>query len=186
MTFLATPSSDLAGRDVLNLGSGNKPLAGAVNLDISERTSPDVVHDLDLRPWPFEDGRFREVHAYDVLEHLEDVVGTLEEIHRICRPGARVKLTVPHYSSANAYTDPTHRRFFGASSFQYFTGEHALSFYTAVRFRQHACSLVFEPGLLNKLVWRLANRFPQAYERRWAWVFPAWFLFVELEVLKEP
>lgn len=169
---------------MLNLGSGNKKRPDAINLDISERTAPDVVHDLNVRPWPFEDSRFGEVLAFDVLEHLADVTATLEEIHRISRSGALVKLTVPHFSSANAFTDPTHRHFFGAGSFQYFTGEHELSFYTAVRFRQRACNLVFEPTLLNKAVWRLANRYPNAYEKRWAWIFPAWFLYVELEVVK--
>ena len=39
--------------------------------------------------------------------------------------------------------------------------------------------------LVNKLVWRLANRYPEAYERRWAWVFPAFFLSFELEVVKD-
>lgn len=35
-----------------------------------------------------------------------------------------------------------------------------------------------------KLIWRIANRYPQAYERRWAWLFPAWFLSFELEVIQ--
>jgi len=37
---------------------------------------------------------------------------------------------------------------------------------------------------VNKLVRRLANRYPAAYERRWTWIFPAWFLYFELEVVK--
>jgi len=37
---------------------------------------------------------------------------------------------------------------------------------------------------VNRLVFRLANRFPERYERRWAWMFPAWFLYYELEVVK--
>jgi hypothetical protein len=45
--------------------------------------------------------------------------------------------------------------------------------------------LVFRPDrLVNKLVSRLANRFPQRYEERWAWIAPAWFLYIELEVVK--
>lgn len=175
-----------ASRDVLNLGSGHKKLPGAINLDITDRTSPDVVHDLDLRPWPFPDDTFREIHAYDVLEHLRDVIATLEEIHRISKPGARVLITVPHFSSANAFTDPTHKRFFGVDSFSYVTGENAHDFYSGRRFRERSRQLVFHPSLVNKLVWRLANRFPRQYEQRWAWIFPAWFLSVELEVVKEP
>jgi hypothetical protein len=33
-------------------------------------------------------------------------------------------------------------------------------------------------------VFQLANRWPHEYERRWAWMFPAWFLYYELEVVK--
>jgi SAM-dependent methyltransferase len=169
---------------ILNIGSGNRRRFGAVNLDINADTHPDLVHDLNRRPWPFRDGTFSEVHAYDVIEHLDDVMGVMEEIHRVCRPGALVSLTTPHFSSPNAYTDITHRHHFGFFSFHYFTGEHEFSYYTRVRFRRRRTELVFHPTLLNKLVWRLANRYPEAYERRWAWMFPAWFLSIELEVVK--
>jgi SAM-dependent methyltransferase len=171
-------------KDILNLGCGPQKMADAVNVDIAGATAPDVCHDLNARPWPFENGQFREVHAYDVLEHLKDVLGTLEEIHRICKPGASLKLTVPHFSNANAFSDPTHRHFFGLKTFRCATEGNELSFYTRVHFRERACRLIFEPSLWNKLVWRLANRFPERYEQRWAWMFPAWFVYAELEVVK--
>ena len=40
----------------------------------------------------------------------------------------------------------------------------------------------FHPSLVNKLIWRCANRWPHVYERRWAWMFPAWFMSFRLEV----
>ena len=171
-------------RPVLNLGCGNKQRPDAVNVDVTASTSPDVVHDLNVRPWPFPDNRFSEVQAHDVVEHLDDIVATMEEIHRVCRDGAVVRITVPHFSCSNAFTDPTHQHYFGWFSFDYFTGEHQFSFYTQVRFRRRRSAIVFAPTLVNKLVWRLANRWPAAYESRWAWIFPAWFLSFELEVVK--
>lgn len=180
----AAPAAVRHGRDVLNLGSGRKHMASALNVDVVADTSPDVVHDLNARPWPLPSGHFREVFAHDVIEHLADVVATMEEIHRVCRDGAVVRLTVPHFSCANAFTDPTHRHHFGWFSFHYFTGEHEFSFYSRARFRRRASRIVFRPTLLNKAVGRLANRYPERYERRWAWMFPAWFLYVELEVVK--
>jgi hypothetical protein len=45
-------------------------------------------------------------------------------------------------------------------------------------------NIIFASTLLNRLVWRIANRWPAGYERRWAWMFPAWFLYFELEVVK--
>jgi len=169
---------------ILNLGCGLKKLDGALNLDLRPEVDPDLVHDLDRRPWPFANDRFSQVLAYDVLEHCDDVIVVMEEIHRVCSNGALVRVTVPHFSSSNAFTDPTHRHFFGWSSFHYVTGERDLSFYTSKRFRRRASRIVFFPGLVNKVVNRLANRYPEAYEKRWAWTFPAWFLYFELEVIK--
>jgi hypothetical protein len=97
-----------------------------------------------------------------------------------------VRITVPHFSCANAFTDPTHQHFFGASSFSYVTGEHEFSFYTKARFRSRARNLIFHPTPLNRIVSRAANKWPGAYERRWVWLFPAWFIYFELEAMKEP
>lgn len=169
---------------VLNLGSGKKPRADAVNLDLVTEVEPDVVHDLEVRPWPFEDDRFEQIYAHDVLEHLTDLVATMEEIHRIARPGAIVHITVPHFSCANAWTDPTHRHGLGYFSFHYFTGENDWSFYTDRRFRRRTSRIVFHPTLSGRLIEKLANRYPERYERRWAWIWPAWFLYFELEVAK--
>jgi SAM-dependent methyltransferase len=178
-TSLGVPQSD-----VLNLGCGRKPVAGAVNVDATPEVGADVVCDLNRRPWPFPSDHFREVLAYDVVEHLDEVVAVFEEIHRVCRDGATVRLTVPHYSSPEAFTDPTHRHFFAYTTFEYFTEASELSYYTRARFRLRTRNIIFMPTLVNKLVWRLANRFPARYERSWAWIFPAWFLSVELEVVK--
>jgi hypothetical protein len=156
----------------------------AINVDLAASTSPDLVHDLDVRPWPLPDGHFREVRAYDVIEHLDNIVATMEEIHRVSSDGAVIFITVPHFSCANAYTDITHRHCFSSASFNYFTGDNEFGFYTDCRFRRQRVEIVFAPTLANKLVWRLARRNPAEYERRWAWMFPAWFLSFELVVLK--
>ncbi|MGH7917571.1 MAG: class I SAM-dependent methyltransferase [Candidatus Binataceae bacterium] len=168
----------------LNLGCGRRLIEGATNLDMCPDVNPDLVHDLNQRPWPLPDGEFEEVLAYDVIEHCGDLVGVMEEVHRVCRDAAIVRITVPHFSCSNTFADPTHRHAFTSRSFEYFTDEAEFDFYTRCRFRRRATNIVFAPTLLNKLVWRIANRWPREYERRWAWVFPAWFIYCELEVVK--
>ncbi len=69
-------------------------------------------------------------------------------------------------------------------SFDYFTGDNEFGFYTDRRFRKSRAEIVFSPTLMNKIIWRLARRFPAEYERRWAWIFPAWFVYFELIVIK--
>ncbi len=169
---------------LLNLGSGKKYVQGATNVDITVATNPDVVHDLNCIPWPFPDSHFTEVLAHDVLEHLTDLVAVMEEIHRVCEDGAVVRITTPHFSSSNSYTDLTHRHHFGYFSLDHFTGESCNDFYTDRRFRMNTRKIIFHSSLMNKLVWRLAERRPDAYERSWAWALPAWFLYFELAVVK--
>lgn len=177
-------AADYLARCVLSLGCSRKPRDNAVNIDRVAELNPEIVHDLDRIPWPLPDDQFMEVYAEDVLEHCADVLAIMEEIHRVCRNGAIVRITTPHFSSANSFTDPTHRQHLGYFSFDYFTGDHQFGFYTQKRFRRRNTQIVFYPTLVNKMVWRLANRYPETYERRWAWLFPAWFLSVELEVVK--
>lgn len=169
----------------LNLGCGkNKSVIEAVTVDINPQTGADIIHDLNKFPWPLSDNEFDAIYCMDILEHLDDLVRVMEEIYRIARPCARVTITVPHFSCANAYTDPTHKHFFGLFSFDYFTGQNQWDFYTKVRFNKKRIRLIFYPTFLNKLIWRIANRFPQFYERHLAWIFPAWFISAELEAIK--
>jgi SAM-dependent methyltransferase len=167
----------------LNLGCGRRRDPAAVNVDITDATEPDVVHDLNVVPWPFPDDRFDHVEAIDVIEHLDDTLAAVTEIHRVTRPGGTVKIVVPHFSSSNAFTDLTHRGFFGFRSLDYVTGAVVHDYYTPLRFRMVRREIVFERRPMNSLVRRLANRSPERYERRWAWMFPAWFLVYELEVV---
>jgi hypothetical protein len=171
---------------ILNLGCGAKKLPHAVNLDLTQLTNPDVVHDLNAVPWPFPDRAFEEVHAYDVLEHVFDVVSFMEELHRICAPGAVVHITVPHFSSANTWRDPTHQHAFTHDSIRYFESGHPLAFYSRARFETVRTRIEFTKNHLNRVVARLANRWPSAYEDRWAWIFPAWFLYWQLRKVDEP
>ncbi len=172
-------------KKVLNLGSGKDPaVPNVLTVDFNPALSPDVVHDLNCFPWPFPDNSFESIYARDVLEHLGDLVRVMEEIHRIAKPGAKVFITTPHYSCSNSWTDPTHRQHLGLFSFDYFTGENQWGFYSKVRFKKTRVFLQFYPKFKNTLIWRIANRWPRFYEEHLAWIFPAWVMTFELEVLK--
>ena len=96
----------------LNLGSGSEPrAAGVVNVDIADLPTVDVVHDLDVTPWPFDDHSAEQIWAQDVFEHLNDPIGFMTECHRVLETGGELMMKVPHFLHQDAYTDPTHKRF---------------------------------------------------------------------------
>jgi SAM-dependent methyltransferase len=106
----------------LNLGSGTDIRPGYVNLDIAPLEGVDVVHDLSDLPLPFEGESFEEVLCKDILEHL-DYVPVLRELHRILRPGGRLLVEAPHFSSPAVYIDPTHRTAFSVETLDFFCRE---------------------------------------------------------------
>lgn len=103
----------------LNLGCGTDIRPGFVNLDSADLLGVDVVHDLRELPLPFADEAFVEVVCQDVLEHL-DYAPLLEEVHRVLRPGGRVVIRSPHFTSRAVYLDPTHRTAFSIDTLRFF------------------------------------------------------------------
>jgi len=104
----------------LHLGCGTAIKEGWVNQEMVRLPGVDVVHNLRVFPWPFEDGQFTEVLMHAILEHLPDTIGTMDELYRITSPGARVQINVPYWNSHAAIGDPTHVRFFNEHSFTFY------------------------------------------------------------------
>jgi SAM-dependent methyltransferase len=119
---------------ILDLGCGARKVPGAYGMDEIFLPGVDLVHDLEVRPYPLPDNCADEIHLKHVLEHFENPLPIIEEVWRIARPNGRVLIRTPHYSSTYAWKDPTHRRAFSAESFHYF-GENNYSYYTQARFR---------------------------------------------------
>ena len=168
---------------VLDVGCGQKKWPGAVGVDISADTQADVVADLNEFPWPLEDAAFDQILCQDVLEHVREPLRFMAELHRVARPGARIHLRTPHYSSVLAYSDPTHEHYFSAMAIRTFE-EALFPHYLAVRFRVVSLTLDFWDPLRWVGVAALANRFTSAYEMLFAFRFPAMNIRAELEVLK--
>ncbi|HEX8599142.1 MAG TPA: class I SAM-dependent methyltransferase [Chloroflexia bacterium] len=55
------------------------------------------VRQVSALPLPFEDDTFDLVTALDVIEHIEDDLGTLRELYRVLRPGGTLLMSVPAY-----------------------------------------------------------------------------------------
>ena len=146
----------------LDVGCGVRKYPGAIGIDVNPASAADVICDLDRFPYPFADRTFDNLRAIHVIEHLTDVIGSMEEFHRLVKPGGRVRIETPHYSDFSSFCDPTHKHHLNSFSFRYFGENHGgFGYYTDAKFR--------EISVRVKLLafWRwlgfefLVNRFPR-------------------------
>lgn len=94
-------------------------------LDIEPSHGTDVVWDLNVLPWPFEDASYSEIHAYEILEHLgqqgdaASFFAHFGEAYRILKPGGKLCGSCPRWDSLWAFGDPSHRRVINRGSFTF-------------------------------------------------------------------
>ena len=96
----------------LNMGCGENPKKGYINVD--KYGEPDVLHDLELFPWPWDDSSVNEIVLNHVLEHLgqdtDIYLNIIKEIYRVCKDQAIIHIAVPHPRHDDFINDPTHVR----------------------------------------------------------------------------
>lgn len=117
----------------VNLGCAGYPIEGYTNVDWLSSLKPDVVHDLNVLPYPFEESSLDEVYASHVLEHLDRPFNVMKEIHRILKPGGKLILKVPHFS--RGFTHAEHAHGFDVTFPLYFNKHFTRSGYFGVDFK---------------------------------------------------
>ena len=98
----------------LNLGSGDKRIPGFLNVDKFNTFEPDVLHDLEIFPYPFLENEIEEIKLIHVLEHIGQTpdifINIMKELYRICCDQANIHISVPHPRHDDFLADPTHVR----------------------------------------------------------------------------
>ncbi len=121
---------------ILDIGCGRNKRPGALGVDSNRDTAADVIADINRGSLPFRDGVFEKVWAVHVIEHVAEVIATIEELHRVARPGGTIIVETPHYTDFSSFCDPTHRWHLNSFSFRYFTDDGGFSYYSRRRLRQ--------------------------------------------------
>lgn len=144
----------------LNLGSGNDPKEGFINVDFLDLPEVDFNHNLMIFPYPWEDNSVEEIMAVDVIEHLDNYTKDfkptyltfIEECHRILKTGGQLFIQTPAWDSPLLWIDITHVRGFDDQSFDFFDPDTEFGktrdFYSDARFKiikKHR----FENGVLQ-------------------------------------
>jgi SAM-dependent methyltransferase len=122
---------------ILDVGCGIRKYPGSLGIDNNPASKADVLCDLDHLPYPFRDSSFDEIRVIHVIEHVSNVIGAMEEFHRLARPGGKIVLATPHYTDFSSFCDPTHRWHLNSYSFRYFGDDNAgFGYYSPVRLRE--------------------------------------------------
>jgi hypothetical protein len=114
---------DLNGYPKIDLGSAcakERP-AGYQTVDRRAGVGVDYVADLETGVLPFETSSVGVIRAYDLLEHIRNVVPLMNEIYRVLVPGGWLLSQTPSTDGRGAFQDPTHVSFWNSNSFWYYT-----------------------------------------------------------------
>lgn len=167
----------------LVIGHAGRRHPDAVTLDIDPAHHPDVVHDLNRLPWPFQDNQFLEIACHHVLEHLNDLPPVMNELYRICSADGVIDIEVPHYSAWLA-NSPEHKLRFGYFGFDAYLTNGVTDWLSTQKFALLSREVTFHRAFRRLFLHRLFNRFPLAYERFWVYLAPAEHLKVRLRPVK--
>jgi SAM-dependent methyltransferase len=118
----------------MNLGSGKDYKAGWLNVDILERTQPDLVLDLGQQvTFPItartlgggnvllEENSLDAIYANNVLEHVPDLPCLMTNLLALLKENGEIEIEVPFEKSMTAWQDPTHLRAMNLNSWLYYT-----------------------------------------------------------------
>jgi SAM-dependent methyltransferase len=103
----------------LDLGEGQKQ-PESLRLEPCRGPVTDLLAGLEAG-LPLADSVVDEVFADHALAHVQDFVSAMEEVWRVCKPGALVHVRLPHATSVWAASrDPRHQRLYTIETFEYF------------------------------------------------------------------
>lgn len=178
----------VAGRPIaIDLGSGGPGREGAFGVDFLPLPGVAVQADLNEPLDVFPDNSIASVRTSHCFEHIREFMALMRELHRVVVPGGTIEVVVPHFSNSYGYSDPTHVRFFGLYTFNYFVAtdrqpdRKVPCFYSDIRFelkgihvslqRRSFVNRLRHPGLGRRINSSFESQ--DRWERELCWQVPA-------------
>jgi len=115
----------------LNIAGGQQRIEGYTNIDIARIKETDIVHDLNVYPWPIKSESVEEAVCSHYVEHIpmlcaccpsgkqDPLLSFFDELYRVMVVGGKCNIVAPYYSSRRCWQDPTHRRAIVEETFLY-------------------------------------------------------------------
>lgn len=115
----------------LDIGCGeNKQQGGFVGIDIRDVPGVDIVHDVEVYPWPLPDECVVIAVCSHLVEHINPhkfgFVNFMNEIWRVLKPDAWIAIACPYAYSPGFAQDPTHCNMINEATFTYFDPDQPL------------------------------------------------------------
>jgi hypothetical protein len=116
----------------LDIACGQQHQDGFVGMDIRPGPGVDIIHDINIHPWPLPDESVTMAIASHIVEHIPPVIvdlarGTwfpflefMDECWRVMIPDGQLAIATPHGYSPGYLQDPTHCNPCYESTFLYF------------------------------------------------------------------
>jgi len=109
--------------NIIDIGCGMHKYPGSTGIDKIGLDGVDIVCDVEESGLPFRDDSIDVVYSRHFLEHVDNFEYVIKDIHRVLKLDGTANIIVPHFSNPLGYSDPTHKRFFGYYTFDYFCPE---------------------------------------------------------------
>jgi SAM-dependent methyltransferase len=104
----------------LDLACGNNKVEGYYGIDVVKTDKTDAVVDLEQFPWPIESNSAEDIVCNHYVEHTSDLIKFMNEVYRILKPGGKIKIVAPYYTSIRCWQDPTHKHAISDATFLYY------------------------------------------------------------------
>ena len=119
----------------LDLGCGANKQRNFVGMDVRPLDGVDIVHDVNVHPWPLPDECTTRIMASHLVEHIPPTAingkGTwfpfiefMDEAWRISKVGCEFMIAAPYWLSPGFAQDPTHCNSINETTFAYFDPLH--------------------------------------------------------------
>lgn len=164
-------------KKILDLGSGIKKNENAIKVDINPKVNPDIIHDLNNFPYPFENQHFDTIIMDNVIGELNNFFTVMDEIYRISKVGADIIIKVPYFRSSYAFIHPNIKSFFTVRTFEYFDPDSEI--YKRYKYSNSTFKVEklkfnegFNSGFIKSVTRYIANKNPNFYERILSYLIP--------------
>jgi SAM-dependent methyltransferase len=106
----------------LDVGCGKNRLERYIGMDRRDIPEADIVHDLEIFPYPLPDDCCTLIVANQIIEHIKPwlTIDFMNELWRIMKVDGKLIINTPYGGSPAYWQDPTHCNGCNVGTFMYF------------------------------------------------------------------